>query len=67
MMETNKLNKTINEIFEDSYVIPLYQRNFAWGEEQIQQLIQDIYDASQQGDLKYYIGTLVVLKRHNGV
>ena len=66
-METNKLNKTINEIFEDSYVIPLYQRNFAWGEEQIQQLIQDIYDASQQGDLKYYIGTLVVLKRHNGV
>lgn len=67
MMETNKLNKTINEIFEDSYVIPLYQRNFAWGEEQIQLLIQDIYDASQQGDLKYYIGTLVVLKRHNGV
>lgn len=67
MMETNKLNKTINEIFEDSYVIPLYQRNFAWGEEQIQQLIQDIYDASQQGDLKYYIGTLVVLKRHNGI
>lgn len=67
MMETNKLNKTINEIFEDSYVIPLYQRNFAWGEEQIQQLIQDIYDAYQQGDLKYYIGTLVVLKRHNGV
>jgi hypothetical protein len=67
-METTKLNKTINEIFEDSYVIPLYQRNFAWGEQQIHQLIQDIYDASQQGEnIKYYIGTLVVLKRHNGV
>jgi uncharacterized protein with ParB-like and HNH nuclease domain len=28
----------------DDYVIPIYQRNYEWGEPQITQLIQDIVD-----------------------
>ena len=44
MNKEQSLNKTIAQIWEDKYVVPLYQRNFAWGEEQIGQLIQDIYD-----------------------
>ena len=43
MNKEQSLNKTIAQIWEDKYVVPLYQRNFAWGEEQIGQLIQDIY------------------------
>ena len=43
MSREQSLNKTIAQIWEDKYVVPLYQRNFAWGEEQIGQLIQDIY------------------------
>lgn len=65
-MENNQLNKTIKQIFNDSYVIPLYQRSFAWGDDEILQLIQDIYDAYKQKVENYYIGTLVVLKRHDG-
>lgn len=32
------LDKTLEEIFNDNYVIPLYQRSFAWREEEIERL-----------------------------
>lgn len=63
----NKINKTISQIWDDNYVVPIYQRNYAWGEEQISQLLQDIYDASQNEDSNYFIGSLVVLLRTDGV
>lgn len=45
----------------DKYIIPIYQRNYAWGETEIKQLIQDIID-KQKSDSKskYYLGTLIV-------
>lgn len=46
------------------YVIPMYQRNFAWDEGEITQLIQDVIDYLP-GDQNYYIGTLVVAERHD--
>lgn len=48
----------------DHYVIPIYQRNYAWGAKEIEQLIQDVIDYSKQhADKNYYIGTLVVAER----
>lgn len=62
----NQLNKTIKEIFEDYYIVPLYQRNFTWGEKQIVQLIQDIYENFKSApSTNYYIGSLVALKRRD--
>lgn len=63
----SKLNKNIAEIWQDDYVVPLYQRNYAWQESQIQQLLQDIYDNSKTQDSNYFIGSLVVLQRPDGV
>lgn len=65
---TENLGKSIGEIFDakNRYIIPLYQRNYAWGEAQIEALIQDIYEAHMSDTDKYYIGSLVVLKRRNG-
>lgn len=63
----SKLNKNIAEIWQDDYVVPLYQRNYAWQESQIQQLLQDIYDNSKAPDSNYFIGSLVVLQRPDGV
>lgn len=63
----NKINKTISQIWNDNYVVPIYQRNYAWGEDQITQLLQDIYDASQTEESNYYIGSLVVLLRTDGM
>ncbi|MHB8115494.1 MAG: DUF262 domain-containing protein [Acidithiobacillus ferrivorans] len=46
----------------DRYVIPMYQRNYAWEEGEITQLIQDVIDYLPC-DQYYYIGTLVVFER----
>ncbi len=43
---------------EGKYVIPLYQRAFAWEEKQLIQLVEDIKDTSD--GVNYYIGSLVV-------
>ena len=56
-----------NLLGEDvGYVIPIYQRNYAWEEGEITQLIQDIIDYLPKSDVEarnYYIGSLVVYER----
>lgn len=50
----------------DRYVIPMYQRNYAWEEGEITQLIQDVIDYLPKGEANarnYYMGTLVVYAR----
>ncbi len=59
---------SIGALFEnrDSYVIPIYQRNYTWGLGEITQLIQDVYDYAfdkEKSKTNYYIGTLVVYER----
>jgi uncharacterized protein with ParB-like and HNH nuclease domain len=66
-MKTNNLDKNIRAILQDEYVVPLYQRNFAWGDEEISQLLQDIYESFRKDRSgNYYIGSLVVIRRSNG-
>lgn len=67
--EADVLEFSIKELFSDSgtYVIPVYQRNYAWGEAEIMQLIQDIVDSLKQGYANYYLGTLVVFEREGSV
>ena len=58
---------SIKELLNGSvdYVIPMYQRNYAWDEGEITQLIQDVLDYLPAGR-NYYIGTLVVFERTEG-
>lgn len=44
------------------YIIPLYQREFAWEYNHLEQLIKDI-DSNKEG--YYYLGSLVVYKKEN--
>mgnify|MGYP001747383188 CR=1 FL=1 len=56
---------TINELLnKDRYIIPIYQRNYAWGDDEISLLIQDLWNAKNKNN--YYIGSLVIYKRGNG-
>ncbi|TMP14246.1 hypothetical protein CWC02_18850 [Pseudoalteromonas sp. S2721] len=49
------------------YLVPMYQRNYAWGEGEINQLIQDVLDYQKsKPEQTYYIGTLVVFARKDG-
>lgn len=57
--ETKEFN--LENIFaENEYSIPIYQRDYAWENKQIEQLLTDIYDSTP--DSKYYLGTLIVDK-----
>ena len=58
---------TIKELFssDNNYVIPIYQRDYAWENSEITQLIQDIVDCKKyRGSQPYYIGTLIVYERN---
>lgn len=49
------------------YQIPVYQRNYAWGSDEICALIKDVYDSMEAEKKVYYIGTLVTYKRDENV
>lgn len=67
-MKNNAIN--IKEILaNDSYIIPRYQRNYAWGKAEISQLIKDIeefFPKENNEDKSYYLGSLVCFKREDG-
>lgn len=66
MVETH-ISLSVNRLLnEDTYAIPLYQRNFAWTYDEIEQLLNDVADAFQEKRDNYYIGTLVV-NEENGI
>ena len=44
------------------YVIPRYQRAYAWEDKEIGQLIDDINDIDIDSSENYYIGSLIVSK-----
>ena len=46
----------------DRYEVPLYQRPYVWGEEHIEQLIEDIDGITGKGSGRYYLGSLVVAR-----
>ena len=45
---------------EAQYIVPLYQRAYAWGEKEILQLIHDIYYMNPSDDATYHLGSLIV-------
>lgn len=62
---------SINEIYNDgaiiNYNIPIYQRNYAWEQDEINALIDDIYDSMNSDKPEYYIGTLVTFKHDDNI
>jgi uncharacterized protein with ParB-like and HNH nuclease domain len=69
-MAEQNLNKSLREIFQSKYIVPLYQRNYAWDQDEIENLLQDLYESFKKSKtnttLNYFIGSLVVLKRKDG-
>lgn len=57
-----------NSVFsgKDSYVIPIYQRPFAWEDDQLRQLVDDIDGFNPGEDAMYYLGSFVVHQRKDG-
>ena len=54
---------SVGELFDAAgthYQIPIYQRNYAWGVEQIEQLIDDVWAALEADADSYFLGNLIV-------
>lgn len=74
ILEDGELGIVRSPLFSEPgvrYVIPIYQRAFAWGiekpedvnyENEIERLMDDVYDLKDETE-SYYIGTLVVWRR----
>lgn len=62
--QTKPTRIAISDIFKDvEYIVPIYQRNYAWKAKQIEQLIEDINSAKDN----YYLGTLIVNQKEQNV
>jgi hypothetical protein len=58
-VQPDELN-VVNVFENGDYVIPIYQRNYAWRKKEIEQLLTDIDDLDESNSGKYYLGSLVV-------
>lgn len=59
---------SVSSVFESiNYLVPIYQRNFAWTEVQIVQLIEDIESSINGPEKNYFLGNLIVNQTDNNV
>ena len=64
IMDNHLIMIPVSRIFYNvHYEVPIYQRNYAWGSDQIEQLIEDI----KSTDDDYFLGNLIVNQKENNV
>lgn len=51
---------SLDQLSSNRFMIPSYQRPFVWGEEQINKLLSDFFDAYARNDTHYFIGTVLI-------
>ena len=58
---------TLESLFKNIYNIPVYQRPYSWGKEQIDTLINDIFGTYYSGAKNdgYYTGNIIVFDKKN--
>lgn len=67
-MEEQLKKISVSDIFTNTnYVVPIYQRNYAWGEPQIVQLIEDIDSSIDDKSKNYFLGNLIVNQSDNNL
>lgn len=66
-MSKNPEQQAVAETFEYQYVVPIYQRNYAWTEVEITQLIEDIDSSIEALHDSYFLGNLIVNLIDNNV
>lgn len=58
----------VSKIFTNvHYIVPIYQRNYAWGVSEIEQLIEDIDSSICDSNKNYFLGNLIVNQRDDNV
>lgn len=65
-MTTTPTTRSVRELFSGDarYVVPMYQREYAWTSDEILTLLQDVQDSrARNPEVPYYIGSLVTYPR----
>jgi len=59
---------TVGHILTDQicYEIPPYQRPYSWKAENVQQLLEDVWEAYENKDEEYFIGSLITIETERG-
>ena len=60
--------RTISQILTEQirYEIPAYQRPYSWEKGNVEQLLDDIWEAYEANDEEYFIGSLITIERRSG-
>jgi uncharacterized protein with ParB-like and HNH nuclease domain len=61
---------TLGKLFDDFYVVPDYQREYIWGEREVEQLLDDVhaeFQANHGTESEYFVGSIVVCPGRDGV
>lgn len=59
------LSLSIRELFGNAdalYKIPQYQRPYKWEDEQVEKLLEDIFDAFENNEGNYFLGSIITAK-----
>ncbi len=63
---------SVGDLFKDFYSVPDFQREYVWQREQVEKLLQDIYDEFYDEDGRvvpgpeYFLGSIVACKAQDG-
>ncbi|MEI4485566.1 DUF262 domain-containing protein [Frigidibacter sp. MR17.14] len=60
--------RTISQILTEQirYEIPAYQRPYSWEKGNVEQLLDDVWEAFAANDEEYFIGSLITIEREKG-
>lgn len=61
--------RTISQILTEQirYEIPAYQRPYSWEKGNVEQLLDDVWEAFEANDEEYFIGSLITIERDKGL
>ncbi|MCR9125986.1 MAG: DUF262 domain-containing protein [Rhodobacteraceae bacterium] len=60
--------RTISQILTEEirYELPPYQRPYSWENGNVEQLLEDVWEAYEAKDEEYFIGSLITIEREKG-
>lgn len=69
MAEMRAERKSIFDyLSKNKFLIPMYQRNYVWGEDECEQLWEDVYhffkNKDENQDEEYFLGSVVIYKEN---
>ncbi|WP_163379446.1 DUF262 domain-containing protein [Cyclobacterium sp. SYSU L10401] len=67
LSQKNKIDSselTLKKVAEKGmfFNVPIYQRLYVWGEDQVKTLLEDIRSACEQNDARFYLGGIMTIK-----